>query len=115
MFSRSFSPSDSFIGVNRVVLGSLETKAVRIYFLWFQLNNTSMCARHKICRKYEITVSDRLGLMEQSDLDTSVNQKRLIHHKDTETSRDSQDTITSRSACFQTAEYHQRCTLVDDV
>lgn len=34
-----------------------------------------MCAVHKICIKYEITVSGRVALMEQSDLDTSVNQK----------------------------------------
>lgn len=45
-----------------------------------------MCAIHMICRKYEITVRGRLGLMEQSDLDTtSANQKRGTHLKDTET------------------------------
>ena len=60
-----------------------------------------------------VTVSGRLGLMEQSDLDnTSVNLKRLIHHKDTETSQSGQD--DRQSTCFQTAEYHQSCTLADN-
>lgn len=40
-----------------------------------------MCAVHKICIKYEITVSGRVALMEQSDLDTSVNQKDWILKK----------------------------------
>lgn len=40
-----------------------------------------MCPMHKICIKYEITVSGRLELMEQSDLDTSVNQKGLNPQK----------------------------------
>ena len=44
-----------------------------------------------------VTVSGRLGLMEQSHLDnTSVNLKRLIHHKDTETTWSGQDAVIDR-------------------
>ena len=39
------------------MLGSLEIQAIRIYFLKFQLNNISVHSRHKVCRKYEVTVS----------------------------------------------------------
>lgn len=61
---------------------------------------------HKICRRYKITVSDKLGLMKQSVLGTiSVNQKRLPYWKDTETIWYSQDTVMSRSISFQTVEY----------
>lgn len=70
---------------------------------------------HKICIKYEITVSGRLELMEQSDLDTSVNQKGLNPQKNTDTSWYSQDTITRRSVSFPTVEYPSRCPIADDI
>lgn len=70
----------------------------------------SMCAIPKMCIRNEITVRGRLGLLKQSDLDTSVNQKRLTPQKSTDTSWYSQDTITHRSVSFQTAEAPERHT-----
>lgn len=70
----------------------------------------SMCAMHKMCRKNEITVRGRLGLMKQSDLDTSVNQKRLTPQKSTDASWYSYDTITHRSVSFQPAEAPEKHT-----
>lgn len=51
----SFSSSDFLIGLERIVLGSLEIKAVRIYLLEFWSENIYVCC--KICKKYEITLS----------------------------------------------------------
>lgn len=58
-------------------------------------------------------ISGRLGSMEQSDLDTSVNQKRLTPQRDTQTSWYNQNSITSRSTTFLTG-IPQRCTLAGD-
>lgn len=54
-FYIAFHYQTYFIGLERIVLGSLEIKAVRIYLLGFWSENICVCCKR--CKKYEITVS----------------------------------------------------------
>lgn len=54
-FYIAFHHQTYFTGLQRIVLGSLEIKAVRIYLLGFWSENIYVCC--KICKRYEITVS----------------------------------------------------------